>query len=84
MLFSGKTNGPRQGRRRLLLFFRHLAGDCVNIGAIDADVVQLVIRIAGKLLEYGPVGPASPEEAREREHFYEGLHCVVLIVNERV
>ena len=28
---------------RLLLFFRHLAGDCVNIGAIDADVVQLVI-----------------------------------------
>jgi hypothetical protein len=65
-LFSRTTNGLGQGHRRLLLLFRHLAGDCVNIGAIDTDVVQLVIRIAGKLLEYGPVGPASSEDARAK------------------
>ncbi len=69
---------------RLLLFFGHLARDCVNIGAIDADVVQLVIRIARKLLEHGPVGPASSEKARERMHFHEGPRCVILIVNECV
>ena len=56
----------------------------MNIGAIDADVVELVIRIARKLLEYGPVGPASSEEARERKHFHDGLHCVISIVNECV
>jgi hypothetical protein len=43
--------------------FRRPARDFVNIGAVDADVVQLVIRIARKLLEYGPVGAPPPEEA---------------------
>jgi hypothetical protein len=78
MLFSGRRMVRVKDVGRLLLFFRNLAGDCVNIDAIDTDVVQLVIGIAGKLLEYGPVGPASSEEARERKHFHEGLHCVIL------
>ena len=42
VLFLGKTIGPRRGCRRLLLFLRHLAGDRMNIGAINANVVELV------------------------------------------
>lgn len=61
----------------LLLFLRRETGDFANIGAIDADVVQLAIRIAGKLLEYVPVGPAYLQEAREQEHFHDGLFCVI-------
>jgi hypothetical protein len=36
-----------------------LARDFMDIGAIDADVVQLMIRVSGKLLQNGPVGAAS-------------------------
>jgi hypothetical protein len=56
-----------------------LARDYVNIGAIDADVdvVQLMIRVAGKLVELGPVAAASAKEAWEREYFHEWLHCKI-------
>jgi hypothetical protein len=40
-----------------------------NIGAIDADVIELVIRIAGELLKYVPVDPASPQEAASENIF---------------
>ena len=49
----------------------------MNIGAIDANVVQLMIRVAGKLLQHGPVGAASAKEACEREYFHEWLHCMI-------
>ena len=76
---------PSRGRLRgLLLFFRRAARDCANIGGIGANIVRLVVRIAGELLEYGPIGPASLKEAREREHFHEGLHCLILIANEYI
>ena len=64
--------------------FRRPARDFVNIGAVDANVAQLVIRIAGQLLEYGPVGAPPPEEACKRKHFHEGLHWVILIANDCV
>jgi len=49
----------------------------MNIGAIDADVVQLMIRVAGKLLHRGPVGAASAKEASEGEYFHDWPHCVI-------
>src|SRR5579863_9517239 len=68
-------NGRSRDRLpRLLLFFRHLAGDRVNIDTVDADVAQFVIGQTGKLLKRGPVSPASAQEARERGHFHIRLH----------
>jgi hypothetical protein len=43
----------------------------MDIDAIDANVVQLMIRVAGKFLQHGPVGAASAKEARQREHSHE-------------
>jgi hypothetical protein len=48
-----------------VLFLRHAAGDFVYIGTINADIVQLVVRIAGELLEYVSVSAASPQETRK-------------------
>ncbi len=56
----------------------------MNIGAINADVVQLMIRVAGKLLQNSPVGAASAKEAWEGEYFHEGLDCVIQLANECV
>ena len=43
----------------LLLLPRGQAGDLVDIGAIDADVLQFVIRIVGQLLDDAPVRPTG-------------------------
>jgi hypothetical protein len=86
MFVSGKqtSSASRTPTKGLVLCLRRAANDFVNVGAINADVVQLVIQIAEKLLEYAPVGPATPQEAREREHFHDNLLCVISAVNECV
>lgn len=53
-----------------------------EISAINADVVELVIRMVRKLQEYGPLGSVLPKYSPERKHFYEWLHRVISIVNE--
>jgi hypothetical protein len=68
--------------RALMLLFGHTAGHSGNISAIDADVAQLVIRMARKLQEYGPVAPVLPKDSPEQKHFHEWLHRVISIVNE--
>jgi len=50
----------------------------MNIDAIDANVVQLMVRVAGKLLQCGPIGEASAKETCEKEYLSERLHCVIL------
>jgi hypothetical protein len=65
-----KKSGPERGRllqrragRRfffaLLPFPRREACDLVDVDAIDADVVQLAIRIVRQFLDDGPVRPTG-------------------------
>jgi hypothetical protein len=56
-----------------ILFPRSQVGDFVNVGAIDADVVQLAVRIGRKLLQHAPKDTTCAQEARKREHLHGGL-----------
>src|SRR5271157_4528561 len=58
---------------RLFLLPRSQAGDFVNVGAIDADVVQLAIRIVRQFLQHAPIHAAGAQESRKREHLHGGL-----------
>ena len=67
---KSESGGARKGRRRqtcafvrLVLFPRREAGDLVNVGAIDADIVQLTIGVGGQFLDDAPVGPTRAQEA---------------------
>src|SRR5271155_4718245 len=66
---------PRAPPLRLCLFPRSQAGDFVNVGAVDADVLQFAIGIGRKLLQYAPIDAAGAQESGEH------LHGGVLLVD---
>ena len=52
---------------RSALFLRRQAGDFVNVGAIDADIVQLAVAIGRELLQHAPINAAGAQESRDGE-----------------
>jgi hypothetical protein len=68
--FSSFPFAAETGRQRptanadLDLTARRLASDLVNIGPIDADILQLAIRIGREFVQYIPVTPTLFQESR--------------------
>ena len=60
---------------RSALFPRSQAGDFVNVGAIDADVVQLAVRIVGRVPAARSSNAAGAQESR-RENFFMAVSFV--------
>src|ERR1700722_4556411 len=59
----------------LVLLLRSQASDLVNVGTIDADVVQLAVGISRKLLQDIPIYAACAQKACKRELLHGGLLC---------
>src|SRR5271163_4973540 len=56
-----------------MLILRSQARDLVNVGAVDADVMQLAIGISRKLLQDVPIYATCAQETRKRELLHGGL-----------